>query len=96
MKKLLLIRILNFSTLAGESAGAISTCIHYTDKYSANLFQAAIMESGFCGLQSLKKGIDMGNSAVEKAGCKNAADRVACLRKLSAEDLFKATNSFGW
>jgi para-nitrobenzyl esterase len=86
----------NDITLAGESAGAISTCIHYTDKYSESLFQAAIMESGFCGLQSLQKGIDMSNSAVDKAGCKNAADRVACLRKLTAEELFKATNSFGW
>jgi para-nitrobenzyl esterase len=35
-------------TLAGESAGAFSICIHLTSKLSAGLFQAAILESGTC------------------------------------------------
>jgi hypothetical protein len=35
-------------TLGGESAGAISVCIHIVSSLSASLFQRAILESGGC------------------------------------------------
>ena len=35
-------------TLAGESAGAMSVCIHLASRHSRGLFSAAVMESGTC------------------------------------------------
>src|ERR1041385_850940 len=35
-------------TLFGESAGGYSTCVHYVDPKTANLFEKAIVESGVC------------------------------------------------
>jgi para-nitrobenzyl esterase len=88
--------VLLYRTLFGESAGAISTCIHYTDKYSEDLFHSAIMESGFCGLQTLQTGIDMSHKFLEKTTCNNAADKVSCLRKLPADELRKISDGFSW
>jgi para-nitrobenzyl esterase len=50
--------------LFGESAGAISVCYHLAAPKSANLFRAALMESGLCDVYSLEKGLGFGNAIV--------------------------------
>ncbi|MFI6504483.1 carboxylesterase/lipase family protein [Nonomuraea typhae] len=48
-------------TLAGESAGALSTCAHLTAPTSKGLFHRAIALSGSCGVRWLKNGLGRGS-----------------------------------
>jgi len=41
------------STVFGESAGAISVCLHLVMPASAGLFKQVISESGFCEIWDL-------------------------------------------
>lgn len=76
-------------TLFGESAGAISACVHLTAAASQGLFRAAIMESGVCASSAFynepKVAAAYGRSFIEHVGCgghARAAPTLACLQGL--------------
>jgi para-nitrobenzyl esterase len=72
-------------TLFGESAGAVSTCVHYVAPSSRGLAQRFIMESGSC----VGGGYGMATKAVADARgmqladelCADRPDVLACLRE---------------
>lgn len=77
-------------TLAGNSAGAASNCVHLASPASAGLFHRVIMQSGPC--------IRMGNNTPEQArahgdayaslvNCPVGPGQLACLRSRSAQEL---------
>jgi carboxylesterase type B len=80
-------------TLAGESAGAISVATHLTAMpSSANLFLSAILQSYPAGLpfKDLEEAGTLARAYVLAAGCGEAADPVACLRRAPLERLLAA------
>ncbi len=83
-------------TLFGESAGGMSTCIHYASSRSDGLFEAAISQSGLCTSPLLElprataeaQGLDL----AADLGCPGAdASTIACLRALPASAILGAT-----
>jgi para-nitrobenzyl esterase len=85
-------------TVFGESAGALSACLHMFARGSESLAHAFIMESGSCIMGSLKpktraQALEDG-SAYANQRCVLAADVVACLRELPVES-FVATDFTG-
>jgi para-nitrobenzyl esterase len=75
-------------TIAGESAGAFSTCIHLTSPLSRGLFRAAIMESGTCSsasfFQAQEAGMAWADTFVKTVGCDPSlpdAQMMNCVRK---------------
>lgn len=85
-------------TVFGESAGGISVCALLGAPDADGLFQRAISESGTgCNLflEATKKNtfgdsaFDLGEEHLKKLGCADAADRLACLRKLPVTELVK-------
>lgn len=82
-------------TVFGESAGAISTCALMGAPEADGLFHKAIMQSGNCvTMSTLDAGalgtedgaFAVGERFMERLGCADAADRLACLRALSVEE----------
>ena len=70
-------------TIAGESAGAMSVCDHLVAPESAGLFRAAIMQSGPCQAQTdLRTGERISVDYAARAGCRNPATALDCLRAL--------------
>lgn len=63
-------------TIAGESAGAFSSCIHLTSPLSKGLFRAAILESGTCSstifFQAQKDNLAWGATFANITGCNPA------------------------
>lgn len=81
-------------TLFGQSAGAISTCMHMVSPKSKGLFQRAIVESGSCTTGNTQAtALALGAQLVEKLGCKDAADPLACARAKPVEDIVAALPS---
>ncbi len=89
-------------TLFGESAGAISTCLHMVSPASSGLFQRLITESGTCHLVTVP-GRDPGTPAEDSAeerglrlarevGC-GEGDVLACLRGKTPDELLAASGS---
>ncbi|HEY0252643.1 MAG TPA: carboxylesterase family protein, partial [Kofleriaceae bacterium] len=83
-------------TLFGESAGGMSTCIHYLSSRTAGLFEKAISESGLCSAPLLELSFDIAaGEAVDiatKLGCAaNDPTTVDCLRSKSPDELLAAT-----
>lgn len=86
-------------TIFGESAGAISVCLHVVSPLSKGLFHKAISQSGSCALvnQRLRNTTPIEDTAEDRGvrfakelGCE--ADTVACLRKKTPDELIaKAT-----
>lgn len=85
-------------TVFGESAGGISICALLGAPAADGLFQRAISESGTgCNLfLKANENTGYGTSAfaqgeayLEKLGCAEAQDRLACLRKLPVEEFTK-------
>jgi len=83
-------------TLFGESAGGFSTCVHYLSSRTHGLFEAAISESGLCGMPDFAPlhataeahGVDL----AEKLGCPGTdAATAACLRGKTVKELMDAT-----
>jgi para-nitrobenzyl esterase len=77
-------------TIAGESAGSMSTCLHMVSPTSRNLGRRFVMESGVCvgGLPLLDKaGSNAVTLALANALCPGATDVIACLRSKSADEL---------
>lgn len=80
-------------TLAGESAGGASVCMHLlTPKKTTGLFHKAIIQSAACAykLRFVDEGKDFGRQVAEEAGCKEPASAVACLRGKDAKDIIAA------
>ena len=81
-------------TLQGQSAGAISICLHLVAPGSANLFHRAIIESGGCDL------IYRNLTDMEKLGdditshfCSSASDVLTCLQAIDGSDLLEYAQS---
>ena len=78
-------------TLFGESAGAISVCVHLTSVASQRLFRAAIMESGVCDSDAFFNtpavAAAYGDSFVKYVGCEGAQPEavLSCLQSLPVD-----------
>jgi carboxylesterase type B len=59
-------------TLMGESAGAISICMHLTLPASIGLFSSAILESAICGFpfENTASAVETTHQLAETLGCK--------------------------
>lgn len=79
-------------TLFGESAGAVSTCLHLVAPGSAGLFQRVIMESGVCGVTpTLAAAEAQGETLADALGCTgDPAAVLTCLRSAPAADVVSA------
>jgi para-nitrobenzyl esterase len=85
-------------TIFGESAGAGDVCYHMASPGSRGLFHRVIGESGGCtmggalrekALDDVKAGMVAYGEAI---GCKEGADQLACMRKVSVDDLLAQAN----
>ena len=82
-------------TLFGESAGGLSTCIHYLSSRTSGLFRAAISESGLCTSPILELPAPVAQAQAtllaEALGCPGSdASAIACMRGKSADELLAA------
>ncbi|CAN5197374.1 carboxylesterase family protein [soil metagenome] len=82
-------------TLCGESAGGMSTCLHYLSSRTSGLFQAAIAESGLCSSSLLELPAPVaqapGTLLAAALGCPGSdATTIACLRAKSPDELLAA------
>lgn len=82
-------------TIAGQSAGARGVCYAVACPEAKGLFQAAVIESGRdCPSISNEEAVKSGEKFVEAIGCKDDAEKLACLRsKTPAEILDAQTKS---
>lgn len=82
-------------TIAGESAGAFSTCVHVASPLSKGLFKNAIMESGTCAseifFQAQAASYAWSENFASIVGCPSAgqtdAEILACVRTLDLNDV---------
>jgi para-nitrobenzyl esterase len=80
-------------TLAGESAGAASVCMHlFAPKQSAGLFHKAIIQSAGCTvpLRTVTESQSTGLKLAALVGCDKLAEALDCLRSKSAKTLAEA------
>ena len=90
--------------LLGTSSGGILSCVMLGAPAAAGLVQAVALQSAPCGgpqLQVLNASsphasvnppvVESHNSILSETGCDVAADRLACLRGLSAEEIILAS-----
>lgn len=79
-------------TIFGQSAGAYNVGTLLASPLATDLFDAAIMQSTFIGLQYRRLALaeKAGTSCAAKHKCqkKDAKDTLACMRALSAEDVW--------
>jgi para-nitrobenzyl esterase len=80
-------------TLFGNSAGAISTCLHLLSPKSQGLFQRAIIESGPCIAGSATTAEAQGNTLAVAAGCNDPANVLSCLRGKTSDEILLALPS---
>ncbi|KAL6071657.1 Neuroligin 2b [Balamuthia mandrillaris] len=76
-------------TIFGESAGAISTCIHMVANKSADLFQQALMQSGFCNVFPISEAYVMGAQFKHSLNC----NTLSCLRNKTIKEVMDAVAS---
>lgn len=77
-------------TLMGQSAGAISGCIHMVSPLSKGLFHRAILQSGPCariGGQTAAQARAQGDVLASQLHCPSGAGQLACLRAKSVQEL---------
>lgn len=77
-------------TLMGQSAGAISGCIHMVSPLSAGLFHRAILQSGPCvriGGQTAAQARTQGDVLATQLNCPSGPGQLACLRGKSVQEL---------
>lgn len=84
-------------TLAGESAGGASVCMHLlAPEHTQGLFHKAIVQSAACtfGLRSVQEGAVFGAKVAQAAGCTDAdpAAAAACLRRQPVQALIAAAD----
>ncbi len=80
-------------TLAGESAGGASVCMHLiAPDQAAGLFHKAIIQSAGCifPLRTVQQSQQLGQKVAERVGCADAATALACLRAKPVADLLAA------
>ncbi len=80
-------------TIAGESAGAASACMHLiAPKETEGLFQKAIMQSAGCTqhLRTTEEAGTIGIKVAEVVGCPVGAGALDCMRKRPVKDLVEA------
>lgn len=86
-------------TLAGESAGASSVCMHLiAPRQTTGLFRRAIVQSGGCAhplREVAAAATAVGDKVAAKVGCGDKATALACLRKAKVTDLLAAAAEVG-
>lgn len=84
-------------TIAGQSAGARSVCVHLASPMSQGLFHRAILQSGACANPVATKAVadQRGEQAIAELGCAGMPDVPACLRDRPAADLVTALRGVG-
>jgi para-nitrobenzyl esterase len=83
----------NNVTIAGESAGAASACMHLiAPKETAGLFQKAIMQSAGCTqhLRTTEEAGSVGIKVAKVVGCPVGAGALDCMRKRPVKMLVEA------
>jgi len=83
----------NNITLAGESAGGASACMHLlTPEHTEGLFHKAIIQSAACSFQlrDAKTWSEFGSKVAKEAGCTEPATAVACMRSKGVQELIAA------
>ena len=88
----------NNITLAGESAGAASVCMHIlAPNETRALFHKAIVQSAGCvtPLRTVAEGLDLGRKVAELVGCNEAGNALSCLRQKPVNDLLAAAAKAG-
>jgi para-nitrobenzyl esterase len=78
-------------TVFGESAGAIDALVLVASPLAKNLFNRAIIESGFLIDQTLADAETSGLAFAKAAGC-NQANVATCLRALTPDQILKTTS----
>ncbi|MEO0322776.1 MAG: carboxylesterase family protein [Myxococcota bacterium] len=77
--------------LFGQSAGAINVCTLVASPLARNLFSSALMQSGLCTGEPLAEAEEGFGASVDVfEECRDATDRLACLRALPAERIVAA------
>lgn len=76
-------------TVAGQSAGARSSCAQLAAPAARGLFARAILQSAPCAVPLLSKETAdrNGSTALAEVGCAGAADQAGCLREVGVDDL---------
>lgn len=80
-------------TIAGESAGAASVCMHlYAPDESRGLFQRAIIQSAGCSraLRTVADAEEVGIDMAQRLGCTDPKTALACLRTAPVPALLEA------
>jgi para-nitrobenzyl esterase len=83
----------NKVTIAGESAGGASVCMHLiAPNETAGLFQKAIIQSGGCvqHLRTVEESSKVGRKVATLVGCPAGPDALACLRTKPVKELLEA------
>ena len=82
-------------TIAGESAGAASICMHLASpKVSSGLFEKAIIQSAGCvqHLRTVAEAGRIGERVADEVACPDGADALACLRRQPVKSLLAAAS----
>jgi para-nitrobenzyl esterase len=80
-------------TIAGESAGASSVCMHLVaPRETKGLFHRAIVQSGGCAhrLRTVAVASAIGSKVAAQVGCATAGTELACLRGKPVKELLEA------
>lgn len=89
-------------TIFGESAGAISVCLHVVSPLAKGLFHKAISQSGSCNLVSTRlrnttaaedSAEDRGTRFAKELGC--TTDSVACMRSKPVDEIIAKSTGGG-
>jgi para-nitrobenzyl esterase len=82
-------------TISGESAGAISVCMHIAARLSQGLFSKAIMQSGFCEVYNQSNAAKTGDAITHNLGCSGTSDQIIdCLHAQTPAQLDNASLTF--
>ncbi len=85
-------------TVAGESAGAASVCMHlFAPREATGLFEKAVVQSAACAvhLRSVADASEVGRKVAALVGCDDPATALVCLRAKPVKDLLEAATSVG-
>lgn len=85
-------------TLAGESAGAASVCMHLiSPEETAGLFHKAIVQSGACvfRLRNVEERKSFGEAVAKQVGCTDPATALQCLRSKDPQTVIAAGDVAG-
>ena len=84
-------------TIAGESAGGVSVCLHLLSPGSEGLFARAITQSGLCdgALPERSEQLSIAQGAIEALGCADASDVAACMRGKTLTEIRESTRLAG-